>query len=765
MSLPEPFRADAETGVLPQDLLRAEEAILRGDFDGAWAACDALESRGELGTDPRVRAATLLVRCRVDRVRGEYSRALEAGEEAFLLLKPLDDPALLARCHSRLGAVHYRLGNAEDAERHYRAALHLYEWDAPDARGRAVAHNNLGVLFVQRAQWTLALDHLARAIAIAEDLHLDDKLGTWLLNLGYAHVRAGNWSDAQTALERGRELTAAFPLHQARAHIALAMLALQIRDFPVALAQLQAALDIARPRGHAREEAIAEEVWGDLLCEQGATQEALSHYQRGLAIARLHAPAGDVTAEVERRLAQACVALNQPREAIEHAHAAIEVGTRIMDPIEVGAAYRARGEAQLLLGDRGAARRSFDLSVHTLVRVEARLELAFTLKSLGGFLVRHPEHQRMTGEEKSSLFEARNLFMRLGMDHLVRQVDFELSEIERTRGLFVRRFGPNAVEEDAPKLTSQQQLAGFLTLDQRVLADLRVCAETSAKVLLEGETGTGKEMFARSIHALSDRWDKPFVVLDCAALPEGIAESELFGHVRGAFTGAIRDQEGLVLAADGGTFFIDEVGELTPRLQLKLLRLLQEQTIKPVGGRTTREVDIRIIAATNRDLRTEVEAGRFRKDLYYRLKGMYVHLPPLRERREDVRLLAEHLLTYYANKHHRTFTVNPGLLQALTQYDWPGNVRELESEVENLVARVQSGGELTPELLSADVRRKVWTGGADHVGLKTQLREMEMQSVSEALRRHGGNKSAAARSLGITRKTLARKLASVSLDG
>jgi two-component system, NtrC family, response regulator HupR/HoxA len=442
----------------------------------------------------------------------------------------------------------------------------------------------------------------------------------------------------------------------------------------------------------------------------------------------------------------------------------VDVGSRILDPIEVGAAYRARGEAQLLLGDRGAARRSYDLSVHTLSKVEARLELAFTLKALGGFLVRHPEHQRMSGEEKSSLFEARNLFMRLGMDHLVRQVDFELSEIERTRGLFVRRFAPDAVNQ-SPKVTSQQQLAGFLTLDQRVLADLRVCSETSAKVLLEGETGTGKEMFARSIHALSDRWDKPFVVLDCASLPEGIAESELFGHVRGAFTGAIRDQEGLVLAADGGTFFIDEVGELTPRLQLKLLRLLQEQTIKPVGGRTSREVDIRIIAATNRDLRSEVEAGHFRKDLYYRLKGMYVHLPPLRERREDIKLLAEHMLVYYANKHHRAFTVSPDLQQALGQYDWPGNVRELESEIENLVARVQQGAEMVCDLLSADVRRKVWTGGAEPHGLKTQVRQVEQQSVSEALRRSGGNKSAAARALGITRKTLARKLAVVSLDG
>ena len=761
MSLPESSRSELEPGSVPPDLERAEDAVQRGDFDAAAALCDQVEAQH---ADEAVRAAVLLVRCRVDRVRGDYRRALEEGEEAFRTLKRLGEPTQLARCHSRLGAVHYRLGNAEEAERHYRAALHLYEWDTPDPKGRAVAHNNLGVLFVQRAQWTLALNHLSRAIAIAEDLHLDDKLGPWLLNLGYAHVRAGNWAEAQQALERGMELTAHMPQHQARAHIALAMLSLQIRDFPVALGQLQTALEIARIKGHAREEAIAEEVWGDLLCEQGATPEAVTHYQRGLAIARLHAPEGDVTAEVERRLAQACVALNEPREAIEHANAAIEVGERILDPIEVGAAYRSRGEAQLLLGDRGAARRSFDLSVHTLSQVEARLELAFTLKALGGFLVRHPEHQRMRGEEKSALFDARNLFMRLGLDHLVRQVDFELSEIERTRGLFVRRFAPNAVG-DSPKVTSQQQLAGFLTLDQRVLADLRVCAETSAKVLLEGETGTGKELFARSIHALSDRWDKPFVVLDCASLPEGIAESELFGHVRGAFTGAIRDQEGLVLAADGGTFFIDEVGELSPRLQLKLLRLLQEQTIKPVGARATREVNIRIIAATNRDLRSEVEAERFRKDLYYRLKGMYVHLPPLRERREDIKLLTEHMLEYYAGKHHRTFSVNPGLLQALSQYDWPGNVRELESEVENLVARVPQGGEITTDLLSADVQRKVWATSGERAGLRSRVQLVERQSVSEALRRCGGNKSAAARALGITRKTLARKLATVGLDG
>ncbi len=740
-----------------------EQTIEAGDFTLAAELCAKAEASPRYSEDEVFRALILLARCRVDRTNGDYRRALEAGEESFVVFKNLGHSAELARSHNRIGAVHYRLGNAEEAEKHYRAALHLYEWDAPDLRGRADAHNNLGVLFVQRAQWTQALDHLDRAIALVEQVGPYKHLGAWVLNLGYAHLRAGNWAEAQQALDRGKALTEDSPYRQARAHIALGMLALQIRDFQTALAELQSALEISRAENLAREEAIAEEVWGDLLCEQGVTHEAVAHFQRGLAIVKLFAPEGDVAAEIERRLAQAYVAMNQGREAIEHANAAIQLADRIIDPIEKGAAFRALAEAQLLIGDRGAARRNFDLSIHTLSKIEARLDLAHTLKALGGFLVRHPEQQRMSGEEKSALFEARNLFMRLGMDHLVRQVDFELSEIERTRGLFVRRFGPQVVPE-APRVTSQQQLAGFITNDQRILADLRVCAETSAKVLLEGETGTGKEMFARSIHALSDRWDKPFVVLDCASLPEGLAESELFGHVRGAFTGAIRDQEGLVTAADGGTFFIDEVGELTPRLQLRLLRLLQEQTIKPVGARTPKQVDIRIIAATNRDLRTEVENGRFRQDLYYRLKGMYVHLPPLRERREDIKLLSEHMLVYYSNKHHKEFTVNPGVMQALSQCDWPGNVRELESEVENLVARVARAGEVAPELLSADVRRKVWADTSAGSGLKIQVRQIERDSVNEALRKFAGNKSAAARALGITRKTLARKMAGMQLD-
>ncbi len=753
---------DAEPDNARLELGRVEEAIAKGDFDRADELCSPLLESSACASDPLLRACVQVAACHILRVRGDYEAARCAGEEAFAVLKHSGNPADLARCHARLGGVAYRLGEVEDAERHYRAALHLHEWDAPELRGKAIAHLNLGILFTQRALWTLALDHLGRAISIAQELHLDDKLGQWLLSYGYAHLRAGNWAEAQQALDRGMGLTQASPYHQSRAHIALGMLAIQIRDFPTALAQLQEALNLARAHGHVREEAIAEEFWGDMLVEQGATEEAMTHYQTGLAIARLHAPAGDVAAEIERRLAQACVLLDRPKEALIHAERAIELGGRILDPIEVGAAYRAMAEAQIHMGDRGGARRSFDLAVHTLGKVEARLELAHTLKSLGGFLVRHPEHQRMSGEEKSALFEARNLYMRLGLDHLVRQVDFELSEIERTSGLFVRRFGPKALE-DSPRFTAQQ-LAGFLTTDQRILADLKVCSETTAKVLLEGETGTGKEMFARSIHSLSVRWDKPFVVLDCAALPEGLAESELFGHVRGAFTGAIRDQEGLVLAADGGTFFIDEIGELSPRLQLRLLRLLQEQTIKPVGGRTTRTVDIRIIAATNRDLRLEVEEGRFRKDLYYRLKGMYVHLPPLRERREDIRLVSETLLVQYAGKHHKNFTVNPDVVQCLMQYDWPGNVRELESEVENLVARVQQDGEIVTDLLSVDVRRKIWVGAPQQAQLKDRLREMESESVLEALREHAGNKSAAARALGITRKTLARKLATANLN-
>jgi len=283
-------------------------------------------------------------------------------------------------------------------------------------------------------------------------------------------------------------------------------------------------------------------------------------------------------------------------------------------------------------------------------------------------------------------------------------------------------------------------------------------ADTRSTVLLSGERGTGKELIARSIHYNSQRNNRPFIPVDCASLVETLVESELFGHVRGAFTGASSAKRGLFEEADGGTLFLDEVGNLSLLMQSKLLRFLQEHEIKRVGGTESIKVDVRVIAATNQPLEPLVKNGRFREDLFDRVNVVTIILPPLRERREDIPLLANHFLRKFSEENHKNIShISPEALEIITQYSWPGNVRELEHVVERSVIL-----SIHPIILPEDLPRKMFE---EMKGPEAQisdeplsLRELEKKYVMKVLERTGGNKKKASEILGIDRATLYRIL-------
>ena len=292
-------------------------------------------------------------------------------------------------------------------------------------------------------------------------------------------------------------------------------------------------------------------------------------------------------------------------------------------------------------------------------------------------------------------------------------------------------------------------------------------AATKATVLIEGETGVGKERVAALLHERSERADALFVVQNCAAIPENLLESELFGHRRGAFTGAEKDKKGLFEVADGGTLFLDEIGELPIMLQPKLLRALQEGEVRRIGDSATRKVDVRVVAATNRDLEHEAGAGRFREDLYYRLSVFPLTVPPLRDRKSDIPLLAGHFLERYTRELGKAVTgFSQPAMELLLSHDWPGNVRELENEVQRLVIQADAGAFIGPDLLSPRVRRmdEVSTrAGAVTGSLKERVAQLERYVISEELRRCDGNKTKAAKALGITREGLHKKLRTLGL--
>lgn len=283
-------------------------------------------------------------------------------------------------------------------------------------------------------------------------------------------------------------------------------------------------------------------------------------------------------------------------------------------------------------------------------------------------------------------------------------------------------------------------------------------APTDVTVLLTGESGTGKELFARMIYERSDRADKPFVAINCAALPESILESELFGYEKGAFTGANERKLGKFEAADGGTLFLDEIGELTPQVQVKLLRALQEGEFDRLGATVPTRVDVRVIAATNRDLEDEMRTGNFREDLYYRLNVVNLQIPPLRDRREDVPLLAEHFLERYRTKNRREIHgFSSQALGALNVYSWPGNVRELENVVERAVV-LDHDGVIDTDDLPDHISETPQEERSLLIPLGTSLEEIERRVIHETLRMTDGDKKLAAKLLGIATRTIYRKI-------
>ena len=318
------------------------------------------------------------------------------------------------------------------------------------------------------------------------------------------------------------------------------------------------------------------------------------------------------------------------------------------------------------------------------------------------------------------------------------------------------------------QLAQSQSLDSYIGVSEAVvqLKDLvREVARVGSTVLLRGESGTGKDLLARAIHNLSDRGDGPFVSINCAAIPETLLESELFGHGKGAFTGAISHKEGLLKVADGGTFFLDEIGNTSLAIQVKLLRVLEEKKIIPVGETKPIAIDIRLVCATNADLEEEVKAGRFRPDLFYRLNVIPITIPPLRERVEDIPLLIDHFVDKFCARHQMDRKeIEPEVYGVLSTYGWPGNVRELENTVERAVL-LTKGNTLTVKSFPENMVMSKPLALVTQAEPQTPtLESIEKAYIHWVLKQSGGNKTKAARTLGIDASTLHRKLGRYSLE-
>ncbi len=378
---------------------------------------------------------------------------------------------------------------------------------------------------------------------------------------------------------------------------------------------------------------------------------------------------------------------------------------------------------------------------------------------------------QMDNRESTGVFTSADLDVCAVLAHNASLAVANSRLLQRLRAAEERMAKENAFlktrEESRRVGKGEQEIVGSSSAMRALFAQLAKVVDTRVTVLIEGETGVGKELIAAAVHYRSRRRTQLFVTQNCAAMPENLLESELFGHRKGSFTGAHEDKKGLFEIADGGTLFLDECTEMPPALQSKLLRALQEGEIRPVGATQEKRVNVRIVAATNRSLAKEVSAGRFREDLYYRLNVFPIRVPSLRERREDIPALAEHFLKRFAAELGKpTSGFTQQAMELLQAYDWPGNVRELQNEVQRLVIQVDAGSFVTPELLSPHIRRV--EGLLDRVrptkgSLKETMDQVERWLLVESLNEHDNNKTAAAKALGITREGLHKKLRSFGL--
>ncbi len=352
-------------------------------------------------------------------------------------------------------------------------------------------------------------------------------------------------------------------------------------------------------------------------------------------------------------------------------------------------------------------------------------------------------------------------------DYLVKPLDFDLLRETLARNVAQASVANKEIRRQLAEENESPEILGRSAAITDMLAMIRTVAPTEATVLVTGESGTGKELVARALHAQSLRRDKPLVTVNCAALAETLLESELFGHEKGAFTGADRRREGRFMQADHGTLFLDEIGEMPFPVQAKLLRALQQGEIQRVGSDRSEHVDVRVIAATNRDLRQEAAERRFREDLYFRLNVISFEVPPLRSRRDDIPLLATHFLTRFAARNHKNVKgFSPQIMDRLLHYGWPGNVRELQNAVERAVilcrGEIIMGPEM-PEEIAGITDEELARQGADSLA-GVSLEELERRAIEETLRATGDNKTVAARQLGITRGTLHKKLRQYETD-
>jgi DNA-binding NtrC family response regulator/tetratricopeptide (TPR) repeat protein len=735
-------------------LKKAEALRARGRPLEAMECCR--QSEAELGSckSELAYARAKMTRASVHSDLGQYAEALCRCREALPVLRKQTRQKELAELECRLGSIKARTGDVLGAREHFEQGLCLFR-EVEDAVGAGKAWNNLGVVFKTLCQWNRSVECFNRALESARKRGEARAVASRSCNLGVTLLKAGRWSEARAyladALKRSTGLGSDAGV--VRANIAIGMLARLERRWKVSRRHLCKALEMARASGMKREEALSFEFLGELSFDSGFPKPALKYYERALAIADETNRHVDVKVEVLRRKAEALLALGRASEALELCKEGRRLARSIPDRYEEGVLERVAGSALLENGGREEGLARLHRSHAVLRSINQSYELARTALTLGAALAESPGEGPLRAKEL--LLESRYLFGQVGSQHWVNQAESALVSLLGLRGEGAKR-PRKSVDARASRLAqaapSDFGLVGCGEWLKGVMSTVACFADSTLPVLVEGESGTGKDMIAKALHLSSKRTGKPYIPMNCGALPDGTQESELFGYVRGAFTGAVGERRGCFEAAHDGTLFLDEIGEMNWSTQVRLLRVLEAGEVRRIGETFPRKVDVRVIAATNGDLLRAVGQGAFRRDLYYRLAGVRIHLPPLRERRGDIQLLVSHFVGLFSRAQGKDVVVDPDLMSALVDYHWPGNVRQLRNEIERMVTLAIEKGVLTSDDFCPTYESVAVPEGGP-ASLADELETLEKKRIVEALRETGWNKARAAGKLGGMKRT------------
>ena len=777
-----------EISTIEQRFSPIESLIDRKEFKQALAEIRDLESQKQ--TEPFSVEDGLLCYLLSASLQGlgRYKEALCESQKAFEILRNTPENKVVAQIHFLRGIVFSDLGDLKRSEVEFRDAVADYKRDG-DKKGIAHAFNELARICFIKAEYKKATEHLTECISYCDEIEDKQTKAKASANLGRIHIRVGNWKLAEAYLkvstktheEDGNKLGFCNGL------LSLGYVCFKRRDFRKAKECYEHAFKLIYKNNYTREMAIYYEYYGELAFTQGNYLLAEDHYRNGIKIGEDIAGAGDIVSQTYRLLGELQIAERQYDKALASCEKALKVATSLGERIEIGAIHRTLGQIYTTKKQKEKATESFKKSIHILEEIGAKFELGKAYLEAGksdcfDFFdrVHYLRRAKDVFEKLDSQYYQGLVSLAIGElflehDASPRSLDYldaaetiftELSERKELNLVSDLKKKAHSASEE-PLFPEKGFLPGIITQDPQTLyvinkakqiMDLSSDCDSAACILVEGETGTGKDELVKTILSRSGYKDKPFIEVNCSSITNGLEESELFGHERGAFTGANKDKKGLIEAADGGILFFNEIGDLPLHVQPKLLAVLEHKPITRVGDTKPIHVNVRVIAATNKDLEKEVEAGNFRQDLYERLRRNKIVLPPLRERKGDIPLLVPHFLKKLLPGKLKGYLkdylgMHPMISEAFENYHWPRNVRELENEIWNLIVDSNGNAAKIPALLQEFLKR---VGNMKRAGsFKERVDEFQRELIMETLTACNWVKAEAARELGIPLSSLA----------